>query len=136
MDDLENITSRLAIIASERAALDSEESELLVAQRVLRRLRGRPVSLSDTGSSAAAASKSAFIRAVIERSQQGRARSILPVDGSPMTRAAFRSEMEKLKGESMSDNAFITMLSRLAADEVIIREGDTVRRHMGGADVS
>lgn len=134
MDDLENITSRLAIIASERSSLDSEESELLVAQRVLRRLRGKPVAIEASPPASPARVITGDIFAL--KGQQAQALKVLPVDGTPISRADFKREMDSQRSEPMSDNAFITMLSRLAAAKLIERDAETVRRYVGGADVS
>lgn len=53
-----------------------------------------------------------------------------------MDRLEFRKAYEEKRGEAMTDNAFITMLSRLVTSGVVRRDGQSVSLNVGGADVS
>ena len=127
MTPLEIITARRMEIARIRADLDLEDSELAIAERVWMRL----------------ASKDAPVTAPVLRTllpnggqlvngsrQQTEALALLPEDGAQMTREEFHQAINATRPEPLSENAYVTLLSRMRSASLIVTEKGFVRRKM------
>lgn len=138
MSDLKLVTARRAEIAKQLAALQTEDGELEVTERVLRRMSAEPPVMTGPAALDLTRPRMKTLRIISGGSpaQSQTAKSVLPADGSPMDRLEFRKAYEEKRGEAMTDNAFITMLSRLVTSGVVRRDGQSVSLNVGGADVS
>ena len=68
--------------------------------------------------------------------QQTEALALLPKDGAKMGREEFCRAINATRSEPLTENAYITLLSRMRSAGLIVTEPGFVRRNMGGADVS
>jgi hypothetical protein len=126
MTPLEIITARRMEIAKIRADLDLEDSELAIAERVWARLAssdapvGPPprIKLPNDG------------QLVNGSRQQTEALALLPEDGAKMTREEFHQAINATRSAPLTENAFITLLSRMRTGNLIITEHGSVRRKM------
>ena len=133
MEPLDVITARRNAIAKIRADLDVEDGELEVAERVWKRLAlpdapviGSPPKLGLP-----------VDRQLVNGSrQQTDALALLPEDGAKMEREEFCRSINATRSEPLTENAYITLLSRMRSAGLIVTEAGFVRRKMGGADVS
>lgn len=133
MEPLEVITARREAIAKIRADLDAEDSELEIAERVWKRLAAPNTLVIDPRPRFKWPNHKQLVNG---SRQQTEALALLPEDGARMTREDFCSAINATRQEPLTENAYITLLSRMRTANLIETESGFVRRKMGGADVS
>lgn len=134
MEPLEVITARRKAIAKIRADLDIEDNELEVAERVWRRLAVPNTPVIDPRPRFKWPNRDGQL--VNGSRQQTEALALLPEDGAKITREDFCSAINAKRQEPLTENAYITLLSRMRTAGLIETKLGFVRRKMGGADVS
>lgn len=117
------IRARRAAIATQRQALDAEEQELAVAERVVARLgatamprpngNGRSQGERPPAESPAPARQADLVIATLKAS------------ASPWveTSADLQTQIKEIHGVEIPKNSLLPLLSRLTADKIVARDG-------------